>query len=541
MPNIASYSLRGRVRAPLLVALLFGAAAFLLVVVATDPPGPGLDPDAMSYLGAAVSLVGVGRYEEPSSDWSSADSVAPLTHFPPGMSTAVAGPIALGMQPEQAGRLVVACSALLSVAILVGSVAVAAGVVPAVASGLALLVTPALVDVHLSVLSEPLFLACLAAALALMAIPSRPRPLALGLAAAAAALVRYAGISVPAAALAWTLLRPAPRGDRADAWRSRLRNAAIAALPSLLLLGAWGARNAAIAAREREEMAAPPVAAMHGHLFLAGFGDDLAMGVSTIRRWLAPGIEDVRLQGLAAGALAALLALCVVAAIRHLAARPEAVRLRPPTVALDAPAGLRFLLAALLLAATFVGELVASRLVVFGTIPFDERILSPPIFLAVGLTAVAVAATIGATRRPAVRRVALAATLLLLAAWGVPSAASTVDDVTYVLEEGSDFASLAWRDSPTLAWVRAHGAGHTLFTNWPVAVYFHLGRVSRDLPATLDGATLGEFEAQLRRRNGLVVAFSAPSPDVASPDSIATRLGLRPVARFADGVVWEAR
>jgi hypothetical protein len=537
VPNPAAL----RVRAPFLVGLLFGALAFVLVLFATDPPGPGLDPDAMAYLGAAVSLVRVGRYEVPSSDWSSADSVSPLTHFPPGLPTVVAAPVALGMSAEQAGRLVVACSALLSVTILVGSVVAAVGNDPGVAAGLALLVTPALLDVHLSVLSEPLFLACLAAALALMAIPSRTRPLALGVVAAAAALVRYAGISVPAAAVAWTLLRPARTGDRADVWWARARRAALVALPSLLLVGAWGVRNAALAARETEELAAQPAAVAHSRLLLAGYGDDLALGATTLRQWLAPGVEDAPVQGLLAVGVALLLAFCVVVSIRRLSRREGVVRVRPPTIALDAPVALRLLLAALLLLAAFVGELLASRLLVFSSIPFDERILAPAIFLGVAVAAVAGAVAVRAPRRPFARRLALAATPVALLAWGIPSCLATADNVTYVLEEGSDFASLAWRNSPTLAWVRAHGAGHTLFTNWPVAVYFHLGRVSRDLPATLDSATLAAFAERLRRRDGLVVAFTAPSPDVASPDSIARRLALRPVARFADGVVWEAR
>ena len=201
------------IRTPLVVGLLFGAAAFLLALFVTEPPGPGLDPDAMSYLGAAVSLVRASRYEVPASDWSSADTVAPLTHFPPGLSTAIAAPIALGASPEQGGRLVVALAALLSVATLVGTIVAAAGVAAGIVAGLVLLVTPALVEVHLSVLSEPLFLACLAAALALMALPARPRPLALGAGAAAAAMVRYAGISVPPAAPLWTATpspQPAP-------------------------------------------------------------------------------------------------------------------------------------------------------------------------------------------------------------------------------------------------------------------------------------------------------------------------------------------
>ena len=48
-----------------LPAALLGAAAFWLVLTVTDPPGPGLDPDAMQYMGAAESLVTGHGYRVP--------------------------------------------------------------------------------------------------------------------------------------------------------------------------------------------------------------------------------------------------------------------------------------------------------------------------------------------------------------------------------------------------------------------------------------------------------------------------------------------
>ena len=48
-----------------LLAPALGAAAFALALAVTDPPGPGLDPDAMAYLGAAVSLARAGSYDVP--------------------------------------------------------------------------------------------------------------------------------------------------------------------------------------------------------------------------------------------------------------------------------------------------------------------------------------------------------------------------------------------------------------------------------------------------------------------------------------------
>ena len=83
--------------AQLLPATLLGAVAFALALIITDPVGPGLDPDALSYMGAAESVAAHGIYQIPAAKWSSADSTAPLAHFPPGYSTVLALPVRLGM------------------------------------------------------------------------------------------------------------------------------------------------------------------------------------------------------------------------------------------------------------------------------------------------------------------------------------------------------------------------------------------------------------------------------------------------------------
>src|SRR6185312_13843028 len=80
-----------------LLALLAGLAAFCLVWLITAPPGPGLDPDSMSYVSASESLVHHGVLRVPAFyDWASPDSTEPLAHFPPGLSTALAIPRILG-------------------------------------------------------------------------------------------------------------------------------------------------------------------------------------------------------------------------------------------------------------------------------------------------------------------------------------------------------------------------------------------------------------------------------------------------------------
>ena len=57
-----------------LIAATFSLAAFWGVLHLTDPPGPGLDPDAMSYLGAGASLAHGHGLRIPSAGWASADT-----------------------------------------------------------------------------------------------------------------------------------------------------------------------------------------------------------------------------------------------------------------------------------------------------------------------------------------------------------------------------------------------------------------------------------------------------------------------------------
>ncbi|HET7456385.1 MAG TPA: hypothetical protein VFJ74_01955 [Gemmatimonadaceae bacterium] len=544
-PSTPSPSRRSRFRAATALALALGVAAFALVLAVTDPPGPGLDPDAMAYLGAAVSLAYHGRYDVPMSEWASADTASPLTHFPPGFPTAIALPVRLGMSAPQAARLVVALSAFVTVALVAWIVGTATATWWAGAlAAILLAATPALVDAHLSVLSEPLFLACLAGALALMSRPAAGRAdelpagtarlLALGTVAAAAALVRYAGIAVPAAAALWTLLVP----TRGRSWRARVRDAALVALPAILFVGAWGARNALLASGGDPAAAAAPRARPP---YLAGFADDLTLGAHTARDWLAPLVEPERLQSVVAVIAVALVVLLLAAALLRAAhARGDGNDGDVPT------AVTRVIAAAGLLLAAYVGEVVASRLFVYGTIPFDERIFAPVIVLVEVVVATALGGWWRVRRerrglRRAMSRAARGAAALAVLAWTIGSVMLTQQNLAWVLENGSDFAGPQWRQSALLQYVRTHAADRPLYSNWPPAIYFHLGRAAHDLPQSLDGPTLTAFGRRLSAQRGLVVAFTAPSPDVASPDSIARRLGLRRVARFDDGTAWESR
>jgi hypothetical protein len=492
-------------------AALLGIVAFSFVVAITDPPGPGLDPDALSYLGAAESLAGHLEYRIPAAPWPSPDSTQPLAHFPPGYPTALALPVRLGMAPAQSARLVQATAAFVTVATLVLLVGAATTTLAGVMAGVALMAMPALYEVHASVLSEPLFLACGALTLAAMAfVPDRP--LRAGLAAALGALTRYAGVAFVAAAACWALWPRAPLG-------TRVRRAAASVLPALLLGGAWVVRTRATrGAGSIRELA-----------FYGALGPTLREGGATLRDWLIPDphaqdpqtlLESIPHRGWLA--VAAGLLLGTLVAIGARAAR----RAGAPTGAS------RLLGAATLLAVCYVAVVVASRLAADPNIPFDARILSPLLLFATAILATAIALWW--------RESGGAARVLVggaLTAWFVGSALVTIGEARAASVWGSDFAGDEWRRSEVLQWARAEGATHPLYSNWPGPVFFYLHRPARYLPELHERAGLAAFVDTLRRRDGRVLAFAVTGTEFVTPDELARQPGLRVVARLSDGLV----
>jgi hypothetical protein len=111
-------------------------------------------------------------------------------------------------------------------------------------------------------------------------------------------------------------------------------------------------------------------------------------------------------------------------------------------------------------------------------------------------------------------------------------------DASYVMAWGSDFAGDQWHRSDLLAWGRARGRGHPLFSNWPVVPYFYLGRPARDVPRLNESEHLREFVDLVRAQNGLVLAFDVPGEEYVTLDSLAKVPGLRMIARLHDGAVF---
>ena len=507
LPNI----LRSRKpRARLVAALIAATLAAVLSLAITTPPEPGLDPDAASYLGAAQSLASGGGYRIPISDWHTRDSTAALAHFPPAYPTAIALPILLGNQPITAARVVNAAAVFVDIALVLWLVASVAGLIAGVAVVLALMAMPPFVELHLSVLSEPLFLACIMAALVAMVSTARQsdesatrrRALIAGLAAAAAMLTRYAGAAVVAAVCLWMLILPGTS-------IVRLRRAVIASLPAIVLVGSW-----LVHVHLTRGVSGIRTLSAYG-----GFLGTVRMGVDTTIAWIVPLMSDQTLPGRGWIALLGIVALGFGVLSGFKSARRSV-------------AGIT-IVAALTIAACYLVVLVASRLLADPNIPFDNRLLSPLFVLVTIIAVIAIREWWARHRWPA--RVVC---VVMVLSWFAASATVTQDEVSWALENGQDFSQEQWSKSPLLAWAQSNAPHRPLYTNWPAAVFFYLHRTAHELPGDSTDVLLRAFSDTLRVRNGVVIVFDQPSPGQIGATALRRSSGLRQMARVNDGRVF---
>lgn len=480
-----------------------------------------MDPDALAYVGSAESFARHGQLRIPTAHWDSGDSTSALSHFPPGLPLAIAVPVRLGMDPVQGSRLVSATAAFVTVATLAFLVGEATAPLAGILLATALFAMSAMQLVHLSVLSEPLFLAFLALTLAAM-VRREDQPWLAGLWAALAALTRYAGIAAVGAVALWSVARRGTTGER-------LRRGMWALLPASVLQGLWFVRTKLVAsASSIREIA------LYGDL-----GKSIREGATTLASWLLPDADGaldpadaMPHHGAIAAVAGALLVVIVLAgtarALRQRRAPGSAVDASHPTAAV------RLVAASTLLVVCYLGLLIVSRLIADPGIPFDERILSPVIVLGTTIAATGITLWWRSTRAE-LPKIALCGALL---GWWFGAASTMWVDASYVLAWGSDFAGDQWHRSELLAWGRANGRGHSLYSNWPVVAYFYLRRPARDVPRLNETNQLQEFADSVRANDGLVLAFDASGVEYVTVDSLAKVPGLRMVARLHDGAVF---
>ena len=362
----------------LILALLLGIAAFSGVIDFTQPPGPGLDPDALAYLGAANSLAHGHGLRVPSSSWESADTTAPLVHFPPAFPAAIAIGIKAGASPIGSARIVEATAAAVTTVAMLLAANVAGGILATLLVLGLLASTPAILAVHGGILSEPLFLAILALFTWIMSRErrgmDRQRTILLGALAAAATLTRYAGVSLVVAAVfeAWWNAD----GSRTPTWKQRAKRAMVAAEVPAFVLAIWVfTRPHSEGAEKIREVG----------IYTKGFGETLLGGVDTVERWIAPGVDSDT-----ARAMAAVLVFVAVWALIIRTIRVARKGLLPASE-------LRSYRATAIILVSYLGVVLASRLLADPGIPLDNRILAPFFILVSLRVAVAMASFLRAS------------------------------------------------------------------------------------------------------------------------------------------------
>jgi hypothetical protein len=499
-------------------AALFGLLAAIGVLWATRN-GPICTTDSMSYLYAAQSLTSHGNLRVPVARWHDVDSTTALITFPPGYPMALAAVHKIGIPVLGAVRIVSACAAFVSIFTLVLIMATE-GWRAGLGMMLLVLALPALTEVHLGALSEPLFLAAFAATLALMAsVPSHPWTY--GATAAIGVMLRYAGISLVGAASIWAFQSAIASGKLPPTSRRThlirgVRAALLAALPGIAFWVAWQFRA------WREHRKVPAATAIWAGTLKAA----LVEGGYRLVVHLAPVSLPWSWRK-----MVALSAACVAVSLVIVGWRYSGRAIHERTRRLGA--------ASALTASCYVAVLIYSRLFVGKTIPFDNRLLSPLLMSSAVVVAIA---AIAVWRNFRLRGPGWAphAAVFLSGLWLAAGILQSLRVAAMAAPAARrDYLSAYWQDTPTAAWVRATGRHYALFTNDPSAIFFTAGRPSRLLPKTLDQDSVRAFGERLRQTGGAIVAYARPYDKMADPGRLARILSLCPaVSSWDGGTVW---
>jgi hypothetical protein len=492
-------------------------AALLLLAVATSVGallitarhGPGITPDSVTYLAAAVSLRDGAGLNGPDGE--------PYAAFPP-LFPALLAPAAGGRESAvDAARGVNAAGYGVTV-FLIGLLVLrltGSGTYGTLA-GAAVAVSRPVLDGALHVWSEPLFIASSMAALVL-AVEGMQRRWAPGIVAAGAlaglaAVMRYAGLAL-APVVVVAALAAGRRG------RPPLLLGVVVAVAAVLPPAIWIARNLAVsgtAAGERYPAAES----------LRNVAYDAALALS---RWAAPLALGDRLRLLVMVAVGGTLAAGAWWAAR----RTAAAWLRP---------------AALIAGAVAVALLYLSAAATLTALdPIDERLISPLVPPLVALAFIVLAAVVREGRRSLGPR-APAIGLLVAALWVALLARDSSALVRRIEEQGiGGYEAARWRESPLLAALRRTAPDGAMYSNDPFAIWYWTGREASLSPRRYpyrspqsrvdDLAGLREVVAA-GEPVYLVWFDGVPRDFLLSVDDLRATLEIEPVLRAPDGAVY---
>jgi hypothetical protein len=508
-----------------LVAIAICAVGGTAVAWLATVQGAGVSPDSTVYLAAAASLGDGHGLVVP--DWDG--RLVALTHYPPLFPAVLAAFGRAGVALATAARVLNA--SLFAVTIALCALAVdrfsrpvsrtAIVVAAVVASSLDLL------TVHAMVWSEPLFLALGLAGLCLLgAHLQRPGWLTLvgsATAIALASLVRFPGVALVFAGAVALLLRPG----------ASLRRRLVPAAVFSCLAGVPLAIQLALNAQATGQPADRPVAL---HLL---FDWRARTGLVSLASWILPGasccLSHVGIVAIGVPILATVLGLLAF------------TRRRPfPLSTVRGDTGPSPSRIAGLFAAFYVGVLALDMAWLDASQWPNSRLMTP-LFLAFVVTMGDHMRRIevGERSAPGVLRT-IAGVAVVVVTLGLAAEAGFVRDArTHGLSYGRD----TWRQSATMAAVRALPLDRRVYTNRPDAIRFLTNRSAVGMPlkqgfqtrrrnAAYD-VTLERVLADVRLGQASIVWFP---PDIGAEDFMPStdelRSALGPGAMLADGEIF---
>lgn len=511
--------------APILAILALALLGFSAVTYATRY-GIGASPDSVVYIGTASNLQAGKGLTVPSGGLSD----QPLTQYPPFYPLVLAGFSLLGGEPYLAARwlaaLIYAMNILL-VGIILYRLLPEARWVAGLGSA-AMLLAPAMLEIHVMAWTEPLFILLGLSSLAALAIylhtPRAAWLIFAALLSGLALLTRYAGAAYLSAGLLGLLVLPH------SAIRKRmvpaLVYAAIGVLPTLVVL--VNNRLSAGTATNRS-LGFHPVSRSQSW-----------QGLTTLSSWLGlpAGLPTwLHLILLAAAGGALLLVLWKVTQAIQATNSQSPQRQSMP----------QLILLLILFVLIYGGFLLASITFVDANTPLDNRILAP-VFTAmiiIGFYTLGKATTLTAYPAP-VRWGGLLVIGLLLVVY----ASQSLPALNNYRQEGIGLSSSVWRTSTLLAEVETLPSAVAVYSNLPDAVYLLTGHRAVRLPRAFElsnqqanpdfEAEIADMGTQIRAGNAVIVFFDqAGRLENPSEADLAARLPLEILFESAEGKIYQ--
>ena len=492
----------------------------IFLVLRSTPEGLGLSDDSIAYIAGARSLLAGHGYREA---WLASNN--PMTHFPPGFSSALAVIGLLGLDPLRGARFLNAILFGFSTA-LIGILgwrmtrSLAAGLVLAAL----FVLNGSLLQVYTTAMSEPLFifLSLLAFWMFDLYFERDAHWLWLvlcGVFVGAAYLTRYAGLALVATFLVALFILH-------DSWRKRFVGAGIFLASVAPWIIGWSLRNLLVAgnATNRE---------LIWHSITASNFDTTLFVIS---RFLVP-VEDWQKQfnkmpwlfiALTVLVLLVVLVWVSIKAWKYFIASQQTSH----TETITFTTGLYIF--------GYIASIIASMLLFDASTKFQLRILAP-IFISLLILLVLFGVWLWKKRRESAIVLAL-----LVIGISIYNQIVTVQDLS---KGGQGFASFVWYDSKAMAYLRTLPPTVMIYTNETGAVYLYTNRPTYSLPNRFDPVTaqarsgyqqgVAVMHQQILQGKAVLALFTSGEQS-SGPDAALLIQGLYPISKSGTGIVYAA-